>query len=331
MFALIFGILLLLGGGAAGISILTRGKGTRTTPNGMVIAYNHRPLGAVILAVSVIVGAGMALLSCITSVATGHTGIVTTFGRVEDYTYEAGIHFKAPWKSVVEMDNRTQKASVHLPCFSADIQEVDVVYTLNYRINKANAQLIYKTIGTNYYEVVIVPRVQEAVKSIVAKYSAEELIESRSELSTRIRDILSAQLTEYNIELCDTALENMDFTDAFTNAVEAKQVAAQNKLQAEIEQEQKTMEQEAASRRSVINAQAEAEVAKIQADADLEVTRIQADAAEYAGQKEAAKNAAIAKNLTDELLRYYYIQQWDGKLPDSYVGSDNVSTIVGMN
>lgn len=331
MFALIFGILLLIGGAAAGIAVIARGKGSRTTPNGMYVSYNHRPLGAVILAASVIIGLGIALLSCVTSVATGHTGIVTTFGRVEDYTYEAGIHFKAPWKSVVEMDNRTQKASVHLSCFSADIQEVDVVYTLNYQINKANAQLIYKTIGINYYDVVIVPRVQEAVKSIVAKYSAEELVESRSELSSRIRDVLTAQLTEYNIELCDTALENMDFTDAFTNAVEAKQVAAQNKLQAEIEQGQKTMEQEAAAQRSVISAQADAEVAKIQADADLEVTKIQADAAEYAGQKEAAKNAAIAKTLTDELLRYNYIQQWNGELPSSYVGSDNVSAIVGMN
>ncbi|MBR4906596.1 MAG: hypothetical protein IKZ44_07040, partial [Clostridia bacterium] len=111
------------------------------------------------------------------------------------------------------------------------------------------------------------------------------------------------------------AVEDIDFTDAFTNAVEAKQVAAQNKLTAETEQAQKTMEQEAAARRQVIDAEAAAEVAKIQAEADLEVTKIQADAAEYAGLKEAAKNKAISEWLTDQLLRYYYIQQWDGKLP----------------
>ena len=138
------------------------------------------------------------------------------------------------------------------------------------------------------------------------------------------------QLLRYNIEVVSTAIEDMDFTDAFTNAVEEKQVAAQNKLKAEIEQQQKTIEQRATSERDVIKANAEAEVAKIQAEADLEVTKIQADAAEYAGQKEAAKNRAISEALTEELLQYYYVQQWNGVLPQTYLGSDNVSTIIGL-
>ena len=94
-------------------------------------------------------------LSCVASVPTGHTGIVTTFGQVEDYTYEAGIHFKLPWQEVVNMDNRNQKATVDLNCFSSDIQEVAVTYTINYQIQKSNAQTIYKTIGTSYFNTVI--------------------------------------------------------------------------------------------------------------------------------------------------------------------------------
>ena len=131
----------------------------------------------------------------------------------------------------------------------------------------------------------------------------------------------------------------MDFTDAFTNAVEAKQVAAQNKLQAEIEQAQKVMEQEAAAQMAIIQANAAAETAKIQAqvdaetakikaEADLAVVKIEADGVEYAGQKEAAANKAIAESLTEQILNYYYIQQWDGKLPETYVGSEDVSTII---
>jgi regulator of protease activity HflC (stomatin/prohibitin superfamily) len=269
--------------------------------------------------------------ACYASVPTGHTGVVTTFGKVENITLEAGVHFKLPWQEVVKMDNRVQKSTLDMSCFSSDIQEVSMVFTVNYQINKANAQLIYKTIGIDYYNVVIVPRVQEAVKSIIAQYSAEELIESRSELSREIRDILTVQLKDYNIELSDTSLENLDFTDAFTNAVEAKQVAAQNKLQAEIEQQQKIMEQEAQAERALIEANAEAEIAQIKAEAELEVTKIEADAAEYAGKREAEKNRAVAESLTDDLIKYYYIQQWNGELPESYVGSENVSTIVGMN
>lgn len=111
-------------------------------------------------------------------------------------------------------------------------------------------------------------------------------------------------------------VQDIDFTDAFTNAVEAKQVAQQNKLTAQTQQDQLTMEAEQEANRQVIKAQADA------AQADLEVTKIQADAAEYAGQKEAARNKAIAAWLTSDLLKYYYIQQWDGKLPTYMLGED---------
>ena len=268
--------------------------------------------------------------SSFVSVPTGHTGVVTTFGKVENFTLDAGIHGKFPWQEVVLLDNRVQKARIELNCFSSDIQEVKVVYTVNYQISKENAMTIYSRIGTLYYDTVITPNVSEAVKVMTARYTAENLVASRDELSEKIEDLLSAQLNRYNIVVVGTSIEDMDFTDAFTNAVEAKQVAAQNKLQAEIEQQQKIMEQRSSAERAVIDANAAAEVARIQAEADLAVTKIQADAAEYAGQKEAAKNKAIAENLSKDLLNYYYIQQWNGILPNYYMGSDNVSTIIGL-
>ena len=286
---------------------------------------------SVLFAVSgLILAAAFLGISTMTSVDTGHTGIVTTLGRVEDYTLDAGFHMKAPWQQIVEMDNRVQKATVKLACFSSDIQEVSTVYTINYQINKSNAQELYRTVGVSYYDTVITPNVSESVKTVTARYTAENLIGSRDVLADEIEKMLADKLEKYNIELVSSAIEDMDFTDEFTAAVEAKQVAVQNKLRAQTEQEQKTMEAQQAAERAQIDANAAAEVAKIAAQADLEVTKIQADAAEYAGQKEAAKNKAIAEWLTDDLIKYYYIQQWNGKLPDTYLGSDNVSTIIGI-
>lgn len=277
--------------------------------------------------IGVVVAALCIGLASITSIPTGYTGIVTSFGRVENVTLDAGIHMKAPWKNVIQMDNRVQKQTVDLYCFSSDIQEVSVKYTLNYQIDKQNAMNIYKTIGKNYYATAIEPNVAEAVKTVTARYTAENLIESRAELAMAIETYLNEILSKYNIQVVSTAIEDMDFSDVFTNAVEQKQVAAQNKLQAEIQQEQKTMEQEATAKRAVIEAEAAAEVAKIQAQADLEVTKIQADAAEYAGQKEAAKNNAIAKALTSDLIEYYYIQQWNGELPTYYGGEGTIPVL----
>jgi regulator of protease activity HflC (stomatin/prohibitin superfamily) len=270
-----------------------------------------------------VVGAFWLLLGTFAVVPTGHTGILTTFGKVENTTLEAGLHFKLPIQEVVVMDNRTQKSVVELSCFSSDIQEVSVKYSINYQIQKSDAQNIYKTIGENYYDVVMQPRIEVAVRSVIAKYTAETLIENRDTLSSQITDILLDELAEYNIDVVNTAIEDMDFSDVFTQAVEAKQVAQQEKLKAETEQEQKTMEEQAAADRQVIAAEANAEVAKIQAQADKEVLQIQADAAEYAGQKDAAVNKALSESLTDVLLEYYAIKQWDGKMPEFLAGMDN--------
>ena len=286
-----------------------------------------------------LVSAVLIILSCLRTVPTGHTGIITVFGKVEDQTYEAGVHFTAPWKTVINMDNRNQKASIDLSCFSSDIQEVSVTYTLNYQISKSNAQTIYKDIGISYYETVIQPRVQEAVKSELAKYTAEQLLSNRSQLSQDIRNVLTDKLNAYNIIIVDASIEDLDFSDAFTDAVEAKQVAEQKSKQAQIEQEQKTMEANAAADRAKIEAEAAAAVSVIAANAELDVVKIQADAAEYAGQKDAAVigqlRDILAKDpdaLTDEdlekLLLYYYIQKWDGKLPETYFSSDDFYSLL---
>lgn len=304
--------------------------------NNTTYAYTNKIPGNKKIALLIGIGAALIALlilaaSCTTSVPAGYTGIVTTFGKVEHNTLDAGLHFKLPWQKVIKMDNRNQKGSIDLMAFSRDIQEVNMLYTVNYQIEKTNAQKIYSTIGEDYYNTVMYPRIEEAVKSCVSKYTAETLLESRAALSDEIYTILKDDLAGYNIVIISTSIENIDFSDAFTDAVEAKQVAAQNKLKAEIEQNQAIMEANAAAERAVISANAQAETAKIAAEADKEITKIQADAAEYAGQKDAAINKAISNSLTEDLLFYYYIQQWDGKLPESYVSSEDFLSIFHIN
>ena len=262
------------------------------------------------------------VLSCFTSVSAGFTGVPVTFGKVADYTMDSGFHVKAPWTQVVKMDNRIQKHTVEMSAFSKDIQETQVVYTINYQISKNDAMTIYRTIGKEYFDTVIAPNISEAVKTATAHYTAESLVNNRDKLAAEIENILKELLDQYNIIVVGTAIEDLDFTDAFTNAVEAKQVAQQNKLRATTEQEQATMEEEKKAERAIIAANADAEMAKIAAQADLEVVKIQADAALYAGEREANMNQRIAEALSDELINYYWIKQWNGELPDTMLGND---------
>lgn len=333
-------------------------------PKTRTVEKRVKPLkkfSALVCIVGVLLGLLFTFFGCITSVSTGNTGVVTTFGKVENHTLEAGFHLKAPWHKVVKMDNRVQKATVTMTCFSADIQEVDMVYTVNYQIDKQNAQEIYKTVGKDYYSTIVEPSVFEAVKVATAKYTAEQLVQTRSSLAVDIEALLVESMQRYNINVSSTAIEDMDFTDVFTNAVEAKQVAEQNKKQAEIEQAQALAKAENDRKIAETNAKANAEVAKIQAEADMEVAKINADSAEYQGKKEAAialqRLASIngwtvvadsesginklykpnGEEVTDEelkagaerLIEYYYTQQWNGELPDTMLG-ENSNTLIDI-
>ena len=257
-------------------------------------------------------------LSCMANVPTGHTGVLTTFGKVEDRTLEAGMNFKAPWQNVVKMDNRVQKQTTDLICFSSDIQEVSMKYTVNYQISSANAMTIYRTIGTKYYDNIIVPNITESVKTAVAKYNAEALVSDRSELSQLIQADLTERLSNYNIIVVSASIEDMDFTDAFTNAVEAKQVAEQNKLKAQTEAEQQIIEAKAEAEIKQVNSEAEANAKKIAAEAEAYEIEVKTKA-------EAEANKLLAESITSELIDYKYYETWNGELP-GVMGTD--TTII---
>ena len=284
----------------------------------------------VVVAVLLVVVIGVCMFaSPFVSVPAGHTGIVVTFGKVADYTLEPGLHLKNPISKVVLMDNRTQKSTVDMQAFSSDIQQMDLSCTINYTVDSSTAQNLYKIVGENYYNTVMAPRIQECTKAVFALYSAETLMGVRSSLSTQVMDLLAPEMKAYGITVSSVSIENVDFSDAFTDAVEAKQVAEQNKLRTETEQATQVSIANAEAERRIIAANAEAEERAILAQADAEVAKIQADAAKYAGQKEAEMNEKIASSLTEDLLTYFKYERWDGKLP-VFVGGSGESMLIDI-
>lgn len=295
---------------------------------GLISALNMKEYKGVIITVATILATILIILSCVSYVPTGHTGIITTFGKVHDETSEEGLAIHAPWENIIKMDNREQRVAFTLQAFSKDIQQVDIQGSINININKAVAMILYREVGTDYVNIFVTPRIQEDVKIVIAQYTAENLIENRQAASDAIYELIKSELTNKGINVISLALENVDFTDAFEVAVEAKQVATQEKQRAQTEQERMTMEEEAKAKRAVIVANAEAEKAKIAAQADLEVVKIQAEASLFAGQREAEMNQRISEALTTDLIRYYWIKQWDGKLPT--VSTDNAMSILNL-
>ena len=306
MVGLILGVIVLIGG-------LIFATYAQRQYKGKTIAIIARLISCLLCAV-MIVG------SCISYVPTGYTGIVTTFGKVHAETLDAGINFHAPWDNVIKMDNREQRITFQLQAFSKDIQQVDVQGSINYNIDKTTAMNLYRDVGVEYATILIGPRIQEDVKIIIAKYTAENLIENRQAMSDAIYELLKTELAPKGINIISLAIENIDFTDAFESAVEAKQVATQEKQRAKTLQEQQTMEAEQKAERERIAAQAAADVARIEADAEAYALQVHATA-------EADANAKINASLTDQLINYNQILRWDGKLPTFMGGNDTIPVL----
>ena len=224
---------------------------------------------------------------------------------------------------IVLMDNRVQKQSVDTQAFSSDIQQVETRITVTYTIDKASAAGLYARVGTHYYDNIIYPQLLENTKTVFANYTAEGLIEKRSELAAQITEMVQDDVIGYGINVRNIAIENVDFTDSFTDAIEAKQVATQELQRAQTQQQQQTLEAQAAADRQRIAAEAEAEVAKIEAEAEAYAITTKAEA-------EAAGNEKVANSLTDELIRYTQAQLWDGELPATYVGNSDALPVLNV-
>ena len=241
----------------------------------------------ILIPVVIIVVVAILALNAFTIVQAGHTGVVTTFGKVNEGVLQEGIHFKLPFvQDVVMIDNRIQKLEVNTEAFSKDLQSVNTVLAINYRVDTSKSYSIYKNIGADYENVLVVPAVNEVLKAITATYTAEESVTNRQLISDGLVQGLNDKLNEIGLYVTDVNIIDFDFSDAFITAIEEKQVAQQQLLKAETEK-----------KTAITNAQADAEAKKIRA------------------QGEAEANKTISASLTDKILENKKIEKWDGQLP----------------
>lgn len=254
------------------------------------------------------------------TVPEGYVGIKVVRGAAQSETLNPGKHWTNIFTTdVVLMDMRWQKYAAQTSAFSKDIQQVDIAVSMSYQIETGGALRLYKEVGNDYADKIMLPCLLDALKSTFAKYSAEELVSRRDQISDEVRDALEEQLLFYRLAVREVSIEDIDFTDAFTNAIEAKQVATQTLLQAETEQKQQTLIAQAEAEREMIKAKSESEQRLIRAQAEADAVKIAADAEAYRLEME-------SKYITDAVIQKETVEKWDGKLP-TITGTDAVPLI----
>lgn len=257
-----------------------------------------RRIGKIVGVAAIVLVLAVVVFSACVVVPAGHSGVVLTLGKVDEAVMGEGFHFKIPFVQSVEMiSNKIQKQEVEAAAVSKDLQMVSSNIAVNYRISNASSASVFQNIGRGYEDVVLLPAVQESMKSASAKYTAEELITKREAVSQEIKDTLESKVNEYGIIIEKFNIVNFDFSAEFNAAIEAKQVAEQNLLKTKTEQEQ-----------ALVIAKTEAEKKVLAAEAEAEAIRKQAEA-------QAEANRKLAESLNETLVEYQKIQKWDGELP----------------
>jgi regulator of protease activity HflC (stomatin/prohibitin superfamily) len=194
-------------------------------------------------------------------IGAGERGIVLNFGAVQDVVLGEGLHFKIPVvQTVVLMDVRIHKTKTDSESSSSDLQDVDLSVALNYHIIPEEANLVYQTIGLQFKERIIDPAIQEVMKAVTARYTAEELITKRPAVSREMQEGLTNRLLASNISVDAFSIINFRFSETFTEAIEAKQTAEQNALKAKRDLDRIKVEAE----QTIAAATAEAEALRLQ-------------------------------------------------------------------
>jgi regulator of protease activity HflC (stomatin/prohibitin superfamily) len=194
-------------------------------------------------------------------VGAGQRGIVLNFGAVQKQVLEEGLHLRIPvMQEVAIMDVKIQKAETDAAAASADLQDVSSRIALNYHVVPDKANVVYQKIGIQFKERIIDPAIQEVVKAVTAKYTAEELITKRPAVSEAMRVALSDRLIENNIAVDAFSIVTFSFTKIFTEAIESKQTAEQLALKAKRDLDRIKIEAE----QKITAARAEAESLRLQ-------------------------------------------------------------------
>lgn len=191
----------------------------------------------------------------------GERGIVLNFGAVQEEVLREGIHFRIPiMQDIIPLDVKIQKVTTDAASSSSDLQDVDLSVALNYHIIPEEANLVYQTIGLQFKERIIDPAIQEVMKAVSARYTAEELITKRPAVSSEMQEALTTRLLDSYIAVDAFSIISFSFSQTFTDAIEAKQTAEQNALKAKRDLDRIKVEAE----QTIAAATAEAEALRLQ-------------------------------------------------------------------
>ena len=234
------------------------------------------------------------------TVADNKVGVVVRFGEIKG-TLNAGLHNTGMFADVYQYDKRIRKEEVQLTGGGSAVdktgQAVYATINVNYKLKATpqNVKDMYSNVGTD--EVIddilnLDAIIREGFKQATVKYDALDILDKRQEVKELAKENIKRNFPTEYFDIVDIVITNIDFSDAFKQAIEQKKVAEQQAIKAEADLQRVIQEQKA-------------EIEKFKADA--EKIRLQSE------------------TLTGLTIQQKWIESWDGVLPKYMIVNDGMA------
>lgn len=278
------------------------------------------PIKTLVIGVSAAIG----LYSSIYTVTEGHIGIVKRFSEAKEQV-NPGLHFKVPFvDSVEEIEVRTRKNEEKMASSTKEQMPVTVSVSVNWTVDKTAALELFRQYGgLNQFESRILdPRFRSATKDVIPRFDAEKLIQDRASAIQAIEANLIEEMKDFPVTVDNIQIENIQLPAKYLTSIETKQTE-KNLAAAE---EHKLARQNLEAQRDVNTAKAKADGIKLVAIAEAEAIKIK-------GLAEAEAITAKAKALGNNplIIKLTEAQNWDGKLPSTILGGENMPILDMRN
>lgn len=240
-------------------------------------------------------------------IPTGYSGVRTTFGQIDTTALQNGFNLKIPFiQSIKKVNNKQQDISFSGQVWSESSARTALYaegVVVTYTINTDKSAWVYANVSSYEDGLVSSDIVASAFKTASKQFEDVDVTDrSKIEPATEkaLQEALDTKYEEGVVYVNKVTISNLDFEESYNQAIADKQ-----------------------------NAQLAYEKQQIENQTAIEKAEAEAQAKIIAAEGEAEANSKKQQTLTDEIIRNQWIEKWDGKLPDSLLGSDVSDVMVG--
>jgi membrane protease subunit HflC len=217
------------------------------------------------------------------TVAQTEQTIVLQFGKPVDVVTDPGLHFKAPWNSVINIDKRIlDLENPSQEAIASDQKRLVVDAFARYRIK--DALRFYQSVGSiQAANIQLTTLLNAALRRVLGEVTFINVVrDDREKLMQRIRDQLDHEADGYGIQVVDVRIRRADLPEQNSQAVYQRMKTEREREAAEFRAQGGQKAQEIRSKAdreaTVIEAEAKSQAEQIRGVGDAERNRLFAEA-----------------------------------------------------